>query len=67
MMSGMSNEKPALDRVLDILHIWSAYEVIGEVMMKMGAMCVMIALMKDMILRQSIPVSDGSLTQVLGI
>ena len=40
IMSGMSRENPALERFLLIDHIWSAYEVIGEVTMKTGATCV---------------------------
>jgi hypothetical protein len=32
MMRGISREKPELVRVLWIEYIWSAYEVIGEVM-----------------------------------
>jgi hypothetical protein len=36
-MSGMSNENPALDFVRCIEYVWSAYDVIGEIMMKIGA------------------------------
>jgi hypothetical protein len=37
MINGMSNENPALDFVRCIEYVWSAYEVIGEIMMKIGA------------------------------
>lgn len=37
IMRGMSNEKPALDLLLWIAIVWSAYEVIGEIIMNMGA------------------------------
>lgn len=50
MISGMSSEKPALDRDLLIAHIWSAYDVTGEVTMNRGAMCVMVHFTRDMAL-----------------
>ena len=52
MMRGMSSEKPAEERFLLMDHIWSAYEVTGEVTMKIGAMCVMIHFSSDMVLRR---------------
>ena len=39
MMRGISSEKPVEDRLLLIDHIWSAYDVTGEVTMKRGAKC----------------------------
>jgi hypothetical protein len=50
MISGTSREKPADDRFLFIDHIWSAYEVTGEVMRKRGAMWVITHATNDMIL-----------------
>ena len=38
MINGISSEKPALDFVRCIEYVWSAYEVMGEMIMKMGAM-----------------------------
>lgn len=40
MMSGRSRLKPSDERFLCMDHVWSAYDVTGEVMMNMGAMCV---------------------------
>jgi len=37
IINGMSSEKPALDFVRCIEYVWSAYEVMGEMMMKIGA------------------------------
>ncbi len=37
IINGISNEKPALDLVLCMEYVWSAYEVMGEMIMKMGA------------------------------
>ena len=51
IIRGISNEKPADDRLLLMAHIWSAYEVTGEVTMKIGAKCWMVHLIKDMVLR----------------
>ncbi len=39
IMRGMSSEKPADDLFLLTDHIWSAYDVTGEVTMKKGAKC----------------------------
>lgn len=50
MIRGMSSENPADERLLCILHIWSAYEVTGEVTMKTGAMCVITHFTSDMAL-----------------
>ena len=49
-MRGMSSEKPAEERFLLMDHIWSAYDVTGDVTRKSGAMCVMIHFAKDMAL-----------------
>ena len=38
IIKGISSEKPALDFVLCMEYVWSAYEVMGEIMMKTGAM-----------------------------
>ena len=54
MMSGMSSEKPEDERFLLMDHIWSAYEVIGEVTMKIGAMRVMIHRTSDIVLLGSL-------------
>lgn len=37
MINGISKEKPALDLVRCMEYVWSAYEVMGEIIMKMGA------------------------------
>jgi hypothetical protein len=37
IINGISSENPALDFVRCIEYIWSAYEVMGETMMKIGA------------------------------
>jgi len=37
IINGISRENPALDFVRCIEYIWSAYEVMGETMMKIGA------------------------------
>ena len=50
MMRGMSSEKPAEERILLIDQIWSAYDVIGELTMKTGAICIMVHLKKDITL-----------------
>lgn len=47
MMRGRSSENPSDDRFLCMDHVWSAYDVTGDVMMNIGAMCVMIHLTKD--------------------
>lgn len=51
MMRGISSEKPADERFLLIDHIWSAYEVTGEVTMKIGAIWVITHLTRDMVLK----------------
>jgi hypothetical protein len=38
IINGISSENPALDFVRCIEYVWSAYEVMGEIMMKIGAM-----------------------------
>jgi hypothetical protein len=38
IINGISSEKPVLDFVLYIEYVWSAYEVMGEIMIKTGAM-----------------------------
>lgn len=50
MIRGMSREKPLEERLLLMDHIWSAYEVTGEEMMKSGAMLVTASLTSDMML-----------------
>lgn len=50
MINGMSSEKPADERFLLIDHIWSAYDVKGELMMNRGATRVVTQLNRDMIL-----------------
>ena len=50
MMRGTSSENPADERFLLIDHIWSAYEVTGELTMKIGAKCVMAHFTMDMVL-----------------
>jgi hypothetical protein len=40
IISGISSEKPALERFLLIDQIWSAYDVTGEVIINSGATCV---------------------------
>ena len=37
IINGISSENPALDFVRCIEYVWSAYEVMGEIMMKIGA------------------------------
>lgn len=65
MMSGISSEKPADERLFEILHIWSAYDVTGDVTIKMGAMCVTIQERSDMILYAEM-VSERLRRPVLG-
>ncbi len=50
MISGMSRENPAEERLFLMLHIWSAYDVTGEVTIKTGAMCVSVQRTSDMTL-----------------
>lgn len=57
MISGTSSEKPALERFLLIDHIWSAYEVTGEVIMNKGATCVTAHLTRVIALQNTTSVS----------
>jgi hypothetical protein len=50
IISGMSSEKPADERFLLMDHIWSAYEVTGEVTMKIGAIWEMTHLMRNIVI-----------------
>jgi hypothetical protein len=50
MIKGISSEKPADERFLLIDHIWSAYDVTGEVTIKIGAMWAMTHLTRDMMI-----------------
>ena len=61
MIKGTSSENPADERFLLMDHIWSAYDVTGELTMNSGAICVMIHLRSDMIL--GLAVSKYSISQ----
>lgn len=47
MIRGRSSENPSDERFLCMDHIWSAYDVTGDVMMNMGAMCVITHFIND--------------------
>jgi hypothetical protein len=58
IINGMSREKPADERLLLIDHIWSPYEVTGELTMNSGAICVMIHFRNDMTLRLTVSMEN---------
>ena len=60
IISGISSENPADERVLLIDQIWSPYDVTGELTMNSGAICVMIHLTTDMILYERVSMDSCS-------
>jgi hypothetical protein len=60
IINGISSEKPADERFLFIDHIWSPYEVTGELTMNSGAIWVMTHFRNDMSLRLAVSMNRMS-------